>query len=31
VPEWFGEVVGAKYPDTGAFLNGSIAWLKTKT
>jgi len=31
VPEWFGEVVGAKYPDTGAFLDGSIAWLKTKT
>ena len=31
VPEWFADVVGAKYPDTGAFLDGSIAWLKTKT
>jgi NAD(P)-dependent dehydrogenase (short-subunit alcohol dehydrogenase family) len=31
VPEWFGEVVGAKYPDTGAFIAGSIEWLKTKT
>jgi NAD(P)-dependent dehydrogenase (short-subunit alcohol dehydrogenase family) len=30
VPEWFADVVGAKFPDTGAFLDGSIAWLKTK-
>ncbi len=30
VPEWFGEVVGHKYPDTGAFLDGSIAWLRSK-
>jgi NAD(P)-dependent dehydrogenase (short-subunit alcohol dehydrogenase family) len=30
VPDWFADVVGAKFPDTGAFLDGSIAWLKTK-
>jgi NAD(P)-dependent dehydrogenase (short-subunit alcohol dehydrogenase family) len=31
VPGWFADVVAAKFPDTGAFLDGSIAWLKTKT
>jgi NAD(P)-dependent dehydrogenase (short-subunit alcohol dehydrogenase family) len=31
VPDWFADVVGAKFPDTGAFLDGSIAWLQTKT
>ncbi|HEX6310255.1 MAG TPA: SDR family oxidoreductase [Acidimicrobiia bacterium] len=31
VPEWFADVVAAKFPDTGAFLEGSIAWLETKT
>jgi NAD(P)-dependent dehydrogenase (short-subunit alcohol dehydrogenase family) len=31
VPEWFADIVGAKYPDTGAFLEGSVAWLRSKT
>lgn len=31
VPEWFADVVAAKFPDTGAFLEGSVAWLRTKT
>ena len=31
VPDWFADVVAAKFPDTGAFLDGSIAWLKTKS
>ena len=30
VPGWFADVVGAKFPDVGAFLAGSIAWVKTK-
>jgi len=28
VPAWFGDVVGHKFPDTTAFLNGSIAWAR---
>ena len=29
-PGWFADVVGGKFPDTGAFLAGSIAWVKQK-
>jgi NAD(P)-dependent dehydrogenase (short-subunit alcohol dehydrogenase family) len=28
VPEWFGDVVGHKFPDTTAFLAGSIGWAR---
>ena len=28
VPGWFADVVGAKFPDTGAFLAGTTAWAK---
>ena len=28
VPEWFADVVGQKFPDTGSFLAGSIAWAR---
>ena len=28
VPEWFADVVAQKFPDTGAFLAGSIAWAR---
>ncbi len=28
VPGWFADIVGARFPDTGAFLAGSIAWAK---
>src|SRR3954469_18998757 len=28
VPGWFADVVGGKFPDTGAFLAGSIAWAR---
>jgi NAD(P)-dependent dehydrogenase (short-subunit alcohol dehydrogenase family) len=28
VPEWFGDIVGGKFPDTGAFLDGTIAWAR---
>jgi NAD(P)-dependent dehydrogenase (short-subunit alcohol dehydrogenase family) len=31
VPEWFTEVIAHKFPDTGAFLEGSIAWVKSKS
>ncbi|MFN8036748.1 MAG: SDR family oxidoreductase [Acidimicrobiia bacterium] len=31
VPDWFAGVVGAKYPDTGAFLEGSIAWAREQS
>jgi NAD(P)-dependent dehydrogenase (short-subunit alcohol dehydrogenase family) len=31
VPGWFADVVGGKFPDVGAFLAGSIAWVKQKT
>jgi len=30
VPEWFTDIVANKFPDTGAFLEGSIAWAKSK-
>ena len=30
VPDWFGPVFAAKYPDVGAFLQGSIAWARDK-
>jgi NAD(P)-dependent dehydrogenase (short-subunit alcohol dehydrogenase family) len=30
VPGWFADVVGAKFPDVGSFLAGSIAWVKEK-
>ncbi len=28
VPDWFADIVGAKFPDTGAFLAGTTAWAK---
>ena len=28
VPGWFADIVGARFPDTGAFIAGSIAWAK---
>ena len=28
VPGWFADVVGAKFPDTGAFLAGTTAWAR---
>jgi NAD(P)-dependent dehydrogenase (short-subunit alcohol dehydrogenase family) len=31
VPGWFADIVGAKFPDTGAFLAGSIDWAKQKS
>jgi NAD(P)-dependent dehydrogenase (short-subunit alcohol dehydrogenase family) len=30
VPEWFNDIVGGKFPNTGAFLDGSIAWARQK-
>ncbi|HEY3831028.1 MAG TPA: SDR family NAD(P)-dependent oxidoreductase [Acidimicrobiia bacterium] len=30
VPEWFGDVVGAKFPDTTKYLQGNIAWVKSQ-
>jgi NAD(P)-dependent dehydrogenase (short-subunit alcohol dehydrogenase family) len=30
VPGWFADVVGAKFPDVGSFLAGSIDWVKQK-
>jgi NAD(P)-dependent dehydrogenase (short-subunit alcohol dehydrogenase family) len=30
VPGWFADIVGGKFPDTGAFLAGSTAWVKQK-
>lgn len=30
VPEWFADVVAGKFPDTGAFLEGTITWLRGK-
>jgi hypothetical protein len=30
VPGWFADVVGAKFPDVGTFLAGSIDWVKQK-
>lgn len=28
IPGWFADVVGAKFPDTGAFLAGTTAWAR---
>ena len=28
VPDWFADVVGSKFSDTGAFLAGTIAWAR---
>ena len=28
IPEWFGDVVGGKFPDSGAFLAGTTAWAR---
>ena len=30
VPGWFADIVGGKFPDTGAFLAGTIEWTKQK-
>ena len=30
VPDWFADIVGGKFPDSGAFLDGTIEWLRTK-
>jgi len=30
VPDWFTDIVGNKFPDTGTFLQGSIAWVRSK-
>jgi NAD(P)-dependent dehydrogenase (short-subunit alcohol dehydrogenase family) len=30
VPEWFADIVGGKFPDTGAFLEGTKAWVRSK-
>jgi NAD(P)-dependent dehydrogenase (short-subunit alcohol dehydrogenase family) len=31
VPGWFADVVGGKFPDTGAFLAGTVMWTREKT
>jgi len=31
VPGWFADIVGGKFPDTGAFLAGSVAWARDQT
>jgi hypothetical protein len=31
VPGWFADIVGQRFPDTGAFLAGSIAWAREQT
>lgn len=31
VPGWFADVVGNKFPDTGAFIAGSVAWARQQT
>jgi hypothetical protein len=28
VPEWFADVVGAKFPDVGTYLAGNISYFK---
>ena len=28
IPGWFADIVGGRFPDTGAFLAGSIAWAR---
>jgi NAD(P)-dependent dehydrogenase (short-subunit alcohol dehydrogenase family) len=30
VPGWFADVVGGKFPDTGAFLAGTVDWTRQK-
>jgi hypothetical protein len=30
VPGWFADIVGGKFPDTGAFLAGTVAWTRQK-
>jgi NAD(P)-dependent dehydrogenase (short-subunit alcohol dehydrogenase family) len=30
VPGWFADVVGGRFPDTGAFLAGTVEWTKQK-
>jgi NAD(P)-dependent dehydrogenase (short-subunit alcohol dehydrogenase family) len=30
VPDWFTGIVETKFPDTGTFLQGSIAWVRSK-
>jgi NAD(P)-dependent dehydrogenase (short-subunit alcohol dehydrogenase family) len=30
VPEWFAGIVGGKFSDTGAFLDGAIEWVRSK-
>jgi NAD(P)-dependent dehydrogenase (short-subunit alcohol dehydrogenase family) len=30
VPDWFGDVVAHKFPDTTAYLQGNIAWSKSQ-
>jgi NAD(P)-dependent dehydrogenase (short-subunit alcohol dehydrogenase family) len=31
VPEWFADVAASKYRDVGAFLEGSIAWARSRS
>ena len=31
VPGWFAAVVGAKFPDTGTFLAGTVSWVNEQT
>jgi NAD(P)-dependent dehydrogenase (short-subunit alcohol dehydrogenase family) len=31
VPGWFADVVGGRFPDTGAFLAGTVEWTRQKT
>jgi NAD(P)-dependent dehydrogenase (short-subunit alcohol dehydrogenase family) len=31
VPDWFAGVVAGKFPDSGAFLEGAIAWARERT
>ena len=31
VPGWFADVVGGKFPDTGAFLAGTVAWAREQS
>jgi NAD(P)-dependent dehydrogenase (short-subunit alcohol dehydrogenase family) len=28
VPGWFADIVGGRFPDTGAFIAGSVAWAR---
>lgn len=31
VPGWFADIVGSRFPDTGAFIAGSVAWAREQT